>query len=488
MANSKLVYIDDDLVKAKTGPKRSIILAFGDPIEILKRDGSEMEIRVHDRGHRLFKAKISKKVKTREDPILHFSMVDVQQGDGMIIQTPKQRKLFIDGGDNKLFARFCAARYPRTTADDPLEVDALIITHGDADHYAGLSKMVDSEKETGERAKKRIFLYPKRVFHNGLVKGPSRKDGKKVPDEKMFGPAKKIGNRKFATGLVQDVTKVSPSRLNAPFKRWVRTLKHWGQRGPIDIRRLAFGDDNAFDFLADENIKVEVHGPITQRRRIGSKMKDVMELLKKPEKTVEMHLEQDAAVTGSTSASHTINGHSIVLRLIYGNVRFYLTGDLNQQAMDALQKAIDKKPEYGLQSEIIKAPHHGSADFDFESLKAMQPVVSLISSGDESARKEHIHPRATLVSALGKVSRGDTGIVLCTELAAFFEMRGYSQTLDKKKKFFGFERKTFGMIQVRTDGERVLVFTHSARENMKEAYRFRVDKQHRVNFEDIVKR
>ncbi len=53
----------------------------------------------------------------------------------------------------------------------------------------------------------------------------------------------------------------------------------------------------------------------------------------------------------------------------------------------------------------------------------MRPVVSLISSGDESADKEHIHPRATLVSALGKVSRGETGIVLCTELAAFFAMR-----------------------------------------------------------------
>jgi len=488
MTNTKRVYIDDDLVKAKTGPKKNVILAFGDPIEVLKRDGSKMEILVHDRGPKAFKATISKKVKTRKDPILHFSMIDVQQGDGMIIETPKRRKLFIDGGDNKLFARYCAARYRRTTAEDPLEVDALVITHGDADHYAGLRKMMDSEKETGKRKRKRIFLYPMRVFHNGLVKGPSKKNKKNVPDEKMFGPTKKIGNKRYATGLVHDVRRVSTSRLNIPFKGWVKALKHWGQHGPIHIRRLAFGDDDAFDFLADENIKVEVHGPITQRKKVGSKFKDVLELLKKPEKTVEMHLEQDAAVTGSISASHTINGHSIVLRLIYGNVRFYLTGDLNQQAMDALQKAIEKKPGYGLQSEIIKAPHHGSADFDFEALKAMEPVVSLISSGDESSRKEHIHPRATLVSALGKVSRGDTGIILCTELAAFFEMRGPSRTLDGKKTFFGFERKTFGLIQVRTDGERVLVFTHSAKENMKEAYRFRVDKQHRVTFEDIVKR
>jgi len=489
MSDPNLVYIDDDLVKAKKSATSTVVLAFGDPIEILGTVGNEVEIRVHDRGRRTFKATISKKVKTRAEPILHFSMIDVQQGDGMIVQTPKGRKLFIDGGDNKLFARFCAARYPGTTADNPLEVDAMVITHGDADHYDGLRVMMDSEKETGHRARKRIFLYPRRVFHNGLVKGPSKKNGKRVKDDKMFGPSKEVGNRTFATGLVTDVRRVSDARMNTPFRRWVRALRHWNAHGPMQVRRLAFGDDDAFDFLADENIRVEVHGPLTQRKRVGSKMKDVLEILRKPKKTVEMHLAEDAAVTGSLSASHTINGHSVVLRLVYGNVRFYLTGDLNQQAMDGLQKAIENRPDYGLQSEIVKAPHHGSADFDFASLKAMAPVVSLISSGDESSRKEHIHPRATLVSALGKVSRGDTGIVLCTELAAFFEMRGYAETLDdKKRRFFGFERKTFGMIQVRTDGERVLVFTHSAKENLKEAYRFRVDTLHRIRFEEVVKR
>ena len=81
-----------------------------------------------------------------------------------------------------------------------------------------------------------------------------------------------------------------------------------------------------------------------------------------------------------------------------------------------------------LESEVLKAPHHGSHEFDFKALKAMKPVVSIISSGDETARTEHIHPRATLVSALGKVSRGETGIVLCTELVAFFKMRDYSHT------------------------------------------------------------
>ena len=167
-----------------------------------------------------------------------------------------------------------------------------------------------------------------------------------------------------------------------------------------------------------------------------------------------------------------------------------------------------------LEAEIVKAPHHGSADFDFKALKAMRPVVSLISSGDESADKEHIHPRATLVSALGKVSRGETGIVLCTELAAFFAKRDHSHERPRIAKFyegdeaitradlrqfysvnprrredeealpsfFGFERTNFGIIHIRTDGERVLVFTHSGKEGMREAYRFTVDVNHTIRF------
>jgi hypothetical protein len=49
---------------------------------------------------------------------LRLAMVDVQQGDGLMLQTPDHKVVFIDGGDNKLFARFVAAafRYERRAA------------------------------------------------------------------------------------------------------------------------------------------------------------------------------------------------------------------------------------------------------------------------------------------------------------------------------------------------------------------------------------
>jgi hypothetical protein len=45
-----------------------------------------------------------------------------------------------------------------------------------------------------------------------------------------------------------------------------------------------------------------------------------------------------------------------------------------------------------------------------------------------------------------------------------------------------YEKTSFGIVHVRTDGERVLVATHSGREDKKEMYVFRVDANGDINF------
>jgi len=300
---------------------------------------------------------------------------------------------------------------------------------------------------------------------------------------------------------------------NGPFKRWGDALSHWEQRGAIVFKRVAHGmdADDLFGFLGPA-VEVEIQGPFTSKVTENGQSKHALPFLHDPPKSALIHLEEGTdSLSDDFSVSHTINGQSIAFRLTHGNVRFNFTGDLNQESMALMREKIDLDD---LEAEIVKAPHHGSADFDFKALKAMRPVVSLISSGDESADKEHIHPRATLVSALGKVSRGETGIVRCTELAAFFAKRDHSHERPRIAKFyegdeaitradlrkfysanprsredeaalpsfFGFERTNFGIIHIRTDGERVLVFTHSGKEGMREAYRFIVDANHAIRF------
>ncbi len=51
-------------------------------------------------------------------------------------------------------------------------------------------------------------------------------------------------------------------------------------------------------------------------------------------------------------------------------------------------------------------------------------MVSVVSSGDENASKEYIHPSAALIGALGKHSRIAEPLIFVTELVAFFQTEG----------------------------------------------------------------
>ncbi|MGH8728198.1 MAG: hypothetical protein ACREV9_08590 [Burkholderiales bacterium] len=179
----------------------------------------------------------------------------------------------------------------------------------------------------------------------------------------------------------------------------------------------------------------------------------------------------------SLSASHTINGHSIVFQ--YGGFSYLFSGDLNDEAGRFLARE-HNGGRLNLMSEVFKVPHHGSADFSGAFFQAVAPVVSIVSSGDESARKEYIHPRAPLMGALGKWSRVSEPLVFVTELVAFFNVEGWSRLSDNKRhqkrgEFFGFSRSAFGIVKTRTDGKRLLVYTDSANVEKKEAYAYDLD-------------
>lgn len=498
---AKKFVINVDLADVWAGKNRKSLirtLAWGDEVDVIKQGRERIEIELVEfvegkdgsilpskvvgfiEPSRSSGPKISEVIIPRnQNKVLKVNFVDVQQGDGSVIESPQGKVMLVDGGDNQMFARYLAARFRGSSLKKPKEIDCILVTHGDADHFEGLPDIHASEDNA--TPKKRLFIQPKRVYHNGIVKRPGKKGEKTRKQEEMLGPTKKVGKEVFLTGLVDNLLKVPDSEMNEPFKAWKNALKVYNKRKAVTFRRLELGDNDAFDFLAEEDIKVEVLGPLTTK--VGGK--PALKFLGSPPKGPRIgheSLERTALKSGSLSASHTINGHSIVFRLTYGRISFLFSGDLNDEASRFLTREHDQGT-INLKAEVFKVPHHGSADFSGAFIQAVAPIVSIVSSGDENARKEYIHPRATLMGALGKWSRVPEPLVLVSEMVAFFNVEGKSVRVSTAKKdkergeFFAFSRTAFGMVKNRTNGRRLLVYTDSGNLKMKEAYAYDLNRE-----------
>jgi beta-lactamase superfamily II metal-dependent hydrolase len=452
-------------------------LAWGDEITVVERTGTQLQVEltrfveqddgsiIPQRSGGFVKPSKSSKLSVDEvvsdrdaEDVLRLDFVDVQQGDGSVIETPGGRVVLVDGGDNQLFARYLANRFRGTTAENPKEIECIVVTHGDADHFVGLTEIHRSEANATVR--KRFFIHPKRVYHNGLVKRPDR-----VRELDRLGPTVTVGRETFVTGLVDDLLAVPDGEMNDPFLEWKRALAAFSRRGRVQFRRLRKGHGDPFRFLRDEGIRVQVLGPI--EKNVGGN--PALEFLRVPPPRVGDESDASRGARGKKSASHTINGHSIVLRLAYGKWTFLYAGDLNEPAEASLLAEHDRGA-IDLRAEVLKVPHHGSADFAPKFLAAVSPLVSVVSSGDERITKEYIHPRASLMSALGRCGRGEDPVVFVTELVAFFKAEDWVEL--RGRRFYAFSRAAFGLVKVRTDGERLLVYTNSAQTKLKEAYAY----------------
>ncbi|HEU5464753.1 MAG TPA: MBL fold metallo-hydrolase, partial [Candidatus Binatia bacterium] len=303
--------------------------------------------------------------------------------------------------------------------EEPKPIDCILITHGDADHFAGLAEIQKSE--TMKEVRKRLFIRPLRVYHNGIVKRPEKKDGKTLPDAKLLGATKKIGSDVILVDLAANLLEVPASEMNRPFQSWKKVLQEYDRRSKIEFRRLELGDNDAFSFFNDaaRNLKIDVLGPVMTQKESLRGLKFLGEPPAGP-RTGHESLGLGEEEFRGLSASHTINGHSVVFRLSYGGFSYLFCGDLNDEASRFLARA-HNAGELNLQSDIFKVPHHGSADFSGAFIQAVSPIVSVVSSGDESARKEYIHPRATLIGALGKWSRVPEPLVFVDRAGRVFQ-------------------------------------------------------------------
>ena len=99
--------------------------------------------------------------------------------------------------------------------------------------------------------------------------------------------------------------------------------------------------------------------------------------------------------------------------LRYRDIRIFFSGDLNEKGEQFLLDRYRGRTG-ALVADVLKMPHHGSSDFLDAFLAAVNPAVSVVSSGDNEG---YSHPRADTLGCLGRNGRGSRPLIFSTELA-----------------------------------------------------------------------
>jgi len=402
----------------------------------------------------------------QSERVLEVNFVDIGQGDGCLIVTPEDRFILVDAGAGDNMVRFLRWRFGHFRK--VITFEAAVITHPDADHYYGFKPLLDDE-----------MVRFQTIYHNGIVE--------RAPDVLIragaasgFGPTWQdpASGQTYLTDVIADLAALrrivdAPARVDK--LQYPLMLKSAASSGRVgDIRMLCADDGYVPGYEAHHALSIQVLAPIPQPGPAGER-----------------------ALRWFVNDGKTKNGNSIVLRLVYRDVSVILGGDLNIPAEEYLlsqatglplpaeteadEQAVVAAGRRTFESDVLKACHHGSADFTDVFLRAINPLAVVVSSGDA---EPHCHPRPDTLGALGRNSRGPRPLIFSTELARsseenikhpyelrqqFLELQRAvteAQTAEQKQKAQRqFERAVaqlersvavYGMICLRTDGHRVL--------------------------------
>ena len=471
------------LYKGSSGSGKVCHLLWGDGVRFDGSAGSGSRRRVTARGGR---QGFVTKSELGGASLLEFYFIDVGQGDGILIKTPNFRHIMIDGGyprsvqdTGKNAADFVDWKFVKDYGQTTIELDAMLASHCDADHYGGLDDLLDVLQKHELDA---TGVSVEAFYHAGL-------SWWKRPSGKFLGKSTTVAGEKFWTQLLGNrshATSVTSTGSTDKLHGWwhdfiervVSTKTRSGQ--PTPISRLSHVDQFLPDFGPSSNGEPEISvlGPV--EFDVGGK---------------------PALRRFSGGTSQNTNGVSLLLRVDYGRMRVLLTGDLNKASQHALlDDYIGQRTEF--LCDVAKACHHGSEDVSYQFLQAMRPAATIISSGDNEG---HDHPRPSIISAsatTGYLQLDDndddlmTPLIYSTELGRSIDL-GFPKKLEEKDPSGAvidtisgpaLDRATlhitnakkkevdlgsamvvggliYGLVNVRTDGDRILCASLDERDN-----------------------
>ncbi|MEQ9562258.1 MAG: MBL fold metallo-hydrolase [Woeseiaceae bacterium] len=361
-------YIKSDtatLYKSQSGSEKLTELLWGDSVQVLTTSGSRRKVKARGRtGY----------VKSGDlggESLLEVYFIDVGQGDGVLIRTPNNKHIMIDGGykrskqpTGKNAADFVDWKFAKDYGKTKIKLDAMIASHCDADHYGGLWDLLNPN-ETSQLDLPNVEV--DNFYHAGV--GWWKKPG----GGRYLGPVSDgyltqiLGNRaSVGAGLAPGGPGL---KLQGEWADFLQVVHDHG----CPITRLTHASAYVPGFEpASGKASIKVLAPVEYSYDSGPAFRSL----------------------GSADGQNT-NGHSVLLRLDYGRSRILLTGDLNKASQQLLlDEYVGERTEF--LCDVAKGCHHGSDDVSYEFLQAMAAAATVISSGDNEG---HAHPRPNIVSA-----------------------------------------------------------------------------------------
>lgn len=339
--------------------------------------------------------------------------VDVGQGDAALIEVGNDNngvKLLIDGGPSDNLSRYLSKWQYKYyfNGTGKVKIDYIFISHFDKDHYQGLIDIINDEHYVFDT-----------IYHNGIAKFSKEKESFPADYNTGLGEKIKVGGKGFLKTNFDSINDLNALRdkggMQDLMEKFVTAVNNAFSQGRLkSLKRLDCNANPIIKTINNATFKIDVLGPVV------SKVNN---------ETVFKYFGDEA---------HTINGHSLVLKLTYGAKTFLYGGDLNIPSEEHLLDHYQGTNVFGV--DVAKSCHHGASEFTIDFMAKVNPYSTVISSGDNES---YSHPRADAIGCAGKYSRSARPLVFSTELA-----RSTNVNTDKIM---------FGMINLRSDGNKIIM-------------------------------
>lgn len=335
-----------------------------------------------------------------DEQALKIFYLDVGQGDGALLELGNFRILIDAGAGNNMYNYLIKFHFKSfLSRGEKVHIHLLAVSHFDRDHFKGFTKLINDER----------FTFGK-ICHAGILKFSQTGN----PYNTGLGDKISFGGKNYLTKIFDDlITADEPAKFNMDVKPFVDAVRKAKAEGPLgSTERCRAGDLLIKKTVDGKTFSIEALAPFLET------------------------VNGNQCCQYWTNDGVTVNGHSLVLKVKFGDRTYLFGGDLNEKSQDYLLG------KYGAQNpfevDVAKSCHHGSQDFSLDFIAKVNPFATVISSGDNES---YSHPRADAVGCAGRFSRGTKPLVFSTELAR--------STNIKTSKIL------FGMINSRCDGKRI---------------------------------